>query len=147
MKSYIDKEATSKGYRDNLLFIDSLGHDELIPLYSACDVFVLPSLREGFSMVILEAMACGKPVVATSTCVAPELDFDGESGIMVSPGDASGLAKALMKLLSLTEEDRKQVARKNRALVESRFSIPAWVSRVVDVYQKALERWHGQKHE
>ena len=147
MKSYVCREAGSEGYRDNLLFIDYLSQDELIPLYSASDVFVLPSFREGFSMVVLEAMACGKPVVVTPTVAVPDLELDGKSGIMVSPGDASGLAKALMKLLSLTEEDRKQVARKNRALVESRFSIPAWVSRVVDVYQKALERWHGQKHE
>jgi glycosyltransferase involved in cell wall biosynthesis len=147
MKSYVCREAGSEGYRDNLLFIDYLSQDELIPLYSASDVFVLPSFREGFSMVVLEAMACGKPVVVTPTVAVPDLELDGKSGIMVSPGDASGLAKALMKLLSLTEEDRKQVARKNRALVESRFSIPAWVSRVVDVHQKALERWHGQKHE
>jgi len=140
MKSYVCREAGSEGYRDNLLFIDYLSQDELIPLYSASDVFVLPSFREGFSMVVLEAMACGKPVVVTSTGIVPELGLDGKGGIVVEPGDAVGLAEAIIKMLSLDEKDRELVAGKNRELVETGFSISAWVDKVVGVYNKALSK-------
>ena len=123
------------------MFIDLLSDDELIQLYSACDLFVLPSLYESFGLVTVEAMACGKPVVATSTGVVPELALDGEGGIMVPPGDARELAKAIIMLLSLKDEDRKMIARRNRGLVEARFSIAAWADKQTEVYDRALSRY------
>ena len=58
---------------------------------------------------------------------------------MVSPGNAEELAVAVMKLLSLSEEDKKQASKRNRELVEPKFSTTAWVDRVVKVYEKALK--------
>jgi len=137
-KRYITEEAKGHGFIDNLVFIDFLSEDELIQLYSACDLFVLPSLHESFGLVTMEAMACGKPVVATSTGVVPELGLNGESGIMVPPGDAGELAAAMIRLLSLRDEDKRLIARKNRELVEARFSIAAWANRMTEVYDRAL---------
>ena len=140
VKSHLIEEAKGRGFADNLVFIEFLSPDELIELYSACDVFLLPSLQEGFSMVILEALACGKPIVATSAGGASDIGLTPPSGIMVPPNNASELAQAILDLLSLNEEDRKLVARKNRELVESRFSIDAWVDDVIKVYEKALTK-------
>lgn len=140
VKSHLIKEAKGHGFMDNLVFIEFLSPDELIELYSACDVFVLPSLQEGFSMVVLEALACGKPIVATYAGGTSDIGLMPPSGIMVPPNNASELAQAILDLLSLNEEDRKLVARKNRELVESRFSIEAWIDQVIKVYEKALRK-------
>ena len=71
---------------------------------------------------------------------ASDIGLTPPSGIMVPPNNASELAQAILDLLSLNEEDRKLVARKNRELVESRFSIDAWIDQVIKVYEKALTK-------
>ncbi len=140
VKSYVNEQARNNGFGGNLVFIDFLPEDELPKLYSACDLVISPSLHESFGLVVVEAMACGKPVVATSTGIVPELGLDGKGGIVVEPGDAVGLAEATIKMLSLDEKDRKLIAEKNRELVETGFSIPAWVDKVIEVYGKALSK-------
>ena len=85
-------------------------------------------------------MACGKPMVATSTGIVPELGFDGKGGIVVGPGDAAVLAEATIKMLLLNDKERKLVAEKNRELVETGFSISTWVDLVIGVYEKALSK-------
>ena len=139
VKSYITKQAERRGFSDNLALIDFMFPDELTALYSACDVFVLPSLWEGFSMVVLEALACGKPVVATSVGGVPDIGLTPPSGIVVAPNNTKELTEAILALLSLNDEDKRLAARKNRELIESRFSIPGWVDKVVEVYEKALK--------
>jgi glycogen(starch) synthase len=139
MKSYIIEEAKNRGFIGNLVFTELLPSDELIKLYSACDVFVLPSLREGFSMVTLEVLACGKPVVVTTvTAVAADIGLKPPNGILVPVNNASKLAEAIIKVLSLKDEDKQMIARKNQELIGAKFSIPAWVDKVVEVYEKAL---------
>jgi glycosyltransferase involved in cell wall biosynthesis len=143
-KDYITEKARDGGFMDNLMFIDFLPEDKLIQLYSACDLFVLPSLEESFGAVIIEAMACGKPVVATSTGIAIELEPLALKGLKVVPvGDAPKLAEAAIAMLSLTEEDRKHVARQNRALVEERFSLAVWVDKMTEVYEELLKTCKG----
>ncbi|HEV7673198.1 MAG TPA: glycosyltransferase family 4 protein [Candidatus Angelobacter sp.] len=69
-------------------------------VYSAMDVLVLPSLNEGLPMTILEAMATSKPVIATRVGAIPSVIQQGETGLLVDPGDAEGLRDALARLLS-----------------------------------------------
>jgi glycosyltransferase involved in cell wall biosynthesis len=63
------------------------------------DVFVFPSLFEGFGLVLLEAMAAGLPVITTPNTAGPDLMSDGEAGWIVPPGDAAGLREAMMKFV------------------------------------------------
>jgi glycosyltransferase involved in cell wall biosynthesis len=140
MKAYISKQAEEGGFAGNLVFIDFLPENELIELYSACDLVVSPSLQESFGLVVLEAMACGRPVVATATGLVPELGLDGTGGIMVPPGDVSGLVKAVIRLLSLSGDDKTLAAKRNRERAEAEFSINKWVDGVIEVYNKALEK-------
>lgn len=140
VKAYLNQQAQSHNFGSNLMLVNFLPTDEIIQLYSACDVFVLPSLQEGFSMVILEALACGKPVVTTSAGGAADIGLTPPSGIILPPNNVTELAQAIINMLSLDEEDKKLIARGNREMVEARFSIPVWVNKVVEVYEKALRK-------
>ncbi len=138
LKSYLMENARSEGFADSLVFVDFMSREQLVRVYSVCDLFVLPSLQEGFSMSILEALACGKAVVATAAGGAPDIGLSPPHGILVPPNDADGLGAAILRLLSLGEADRKLVAEQNRELVETRYSMAAWADKVIDVYRKTL---------
>jgi glycosyltransferase involved in cell wall biosynthesis len=75
-------------------------HDELGELYDRAAVVVCPSYREGLPLCVLEAMAHGKPVVASAVGGIPELVEDGVTGLLVEPGDVAGLRAALERLLA-----------------------------------------------
>src|SRR6476646_10763315 len=76
-------------------------------VYASMNVFVLPSLNEGLPMTILEAMAASKPVIATNVGAVPIVIKDGETGLLVDPGDADGLRNALARLLSDPDRCRR----------------------------------------
>ena len=72
----------------------------LISLYSQADFFVLPSLKEGFGIVLLEAMYYGLPIITTNVSAMPELVVNGENGLLVSAANTNELSKALLTLLN-----------------------------------------------
>jgi glycosyltransferase involved in cell wall biosynthesis len=74
-------------------------HDELLRLYERAAVVACPSRREGFGVACLEAMAAGRPVVASSVGGLRDLVVDGETGLLVPPGDVAALRAALEQLL------------------------------------------------
>jgi glycosyltransferase involved in cell wall biosynthesis len=127
-------EAESAGVSDRVVFAGY--RDDVAALLSGCDVFCLPSFAEGLPLVVLEAMAQGKPVVATPVGGTPELVVDGETGVLVPPGDADALARALTELLA----DPPRAARMGeagRARVLAEFSAAAMVERVLGLYAAA----------
>jgi len=83
-----------------VMFLGTIPRRELMKYYRRTAVFCLPSRQEGFGIVFLEAMACGKPVVAARASAIPETVLDGDTGLLVNPDDARGLAQALASLLS-----------------------------------------------
>ncbi len=85
----------TKNLERTVRWLGDIGQDELAREYSRCDVFCLPSVQEGFGIVFLEAMAAGKPIVATSAAAVPEVV---ESGILVEPGNAEALAEGILGL-------------------------------------------------
>ncbi len=84
---------------------------ELLEEYHAADVFVFPSLAEGFAQVLLEAMASGLPIVSTNRTAAPDLIRHGEEGLLAEPGDALDLAMKIHTFL----DDPQQAARMGAA--------------------------------
>lgn len=97
LESELKAVADDMGARDRVLFLG--WRDDVHEVMSVFDIFVLPSLNEGMGRVIVEAMAAGKPVVASKTGGIPDLVIDGETGILVEPGDSEGLAEAINHLL------------------------------------------------
>src|SRR4029079_18461408 len=88
--------ASTLGVADNVAFLGS--RDDVADILRDSDVFVRPSLTEGMPLAVLEAMACGLPVIATSVGGTGEVIRHLDNGILVSPCDVGGLAKALIDL-------------------------------------------------
>ena len=122
--------------RERIRFI---GHQsDVSGLLQTSDIFVLPSIRgEAFSRSILEAMASGKPVVATSCGGAAEAVIDNSSGFIVPPKDSAALAEKIA-LLATCNELRDQMGRTARIRAETFFGIEKNVEQTVQVYEEVL---------
>lgn len=113
-------------------------HSAVSEYLNAADVFVLPSHREGVPVAILEAMACGLPVVSTSVGGIPEVVMDSVTGYLVEVGDLSALSAKLEQLINEPELRRRMAARA-RALVHDRFLWRHGAERLEDVYRQVTE--------
>ena len=121
------------GLGDRVRFAGFIDAADLPLWYAAATVFTLPSLYEGFGMPLLEAMACGTPVVTTSSSSLPEVV--GEAGLIVPPTDAEALGAALLRLLrdaELRAELRERGLQRAR-----RFSWRETAERTLAAYQDA----------
>ncbi len=96
-QQYLEQLSSSLGV--SAVFTGNLTHQELISAFAACDVFVMPSIREAFGLSILESMACGAPIVATNVGGIPELVQNEVTGILVPAGDSWSLANAICRVL------------------------------------------------
>ena len=105
----------------------------------AVDAFVLPSLYEGFGIAILEAMAAGKPVIATAVGGIPEFVLSGETGLLVEPGNVQALADAIDRLLSHPQQARTMGA-KGRIRAGESYHISTIVRQHEQVYTACLTR-------
>lgn len=112
---------------------------EVADLLRAIDIFVLPSRSEALSNALMEAMACGCAVVATRVGGNPELVEDGETGLLVAPGDAGELASALRFLVE-NEPARARLAESAATFVRSRFSAEASAQHLGEIYEEFLSR-------
>jgi glycosyltransferase involved in cell wall biosynthesis len=101
------------------------------------DIFVLPSLYEGFGIAILEAMAVGKPVVATRVGGIPEFVIPGETGLLIEPGNADVLADAVESLLRDSDQAMRMGA-KGRVRAQELYDISDIVRRHEQVYESCL---------
>jgi glycosyltransferase involved in cell wall biosynthesis len=119
-----------------------IGHRWDIPqLLASCDLFVLPSLYEGLPISVLEAMAAGKPIVATAIGGTDEAVIHGATGLLVPPRDSAALAAAIRLLLSDSRlSARLAKAGKERAMKE--FSLGAIVRGVTAVYEELIKTRH-----
>jgi glycosyltransferase involved in cell wall biosynthesis len=87
-----------RGISNGVCYRGVLSREHLVQLYSECDAFVLPSLAEGMALVVLEAMACGAPVVVTEACGYEGIVRNGTEGFVVPPRDVDALKGALGRL-------------------------------------------------
>jgi glycosyltransferase involved in cell wall biosynthesis len=114
-------------------------HDELDRLYARAAVVACPSRREGFGVACLEAMAHGRPIVATNIGGLRDLVVDGETGLVVPPRDPAALRTALEQLLA-DPKLRKRLGAAGRERARVRFSWNAVTSAVVAAYTEAVGR-------
>jgi glycosyltransferase involved in cell wall biosynthesis len=128
--------AGTLGLGDCVSWLGLLSRAQARDEFLRCDGFVLTSRHESFGIVFVEAMACGKPVIATRAG-GPSWIVDDSTGILVEPGDRPGIAAALRDVAFRRKPfDSRHI----RATFERRFSRPAVVDRVEDVYARAVAR-------
>ena len=115
-----------------VIFVPSV--EDNVKALSAVDVFVMPSLQEGLGLSLMEAMACGIPVVGSDVGGIRNLIRDGDNGRLVKPKDVDGLAKAITDLL----EDASyadSLGRRGRDFIHSNFSIEKMTEGTERVYK------------
>ncbi|MCX6083945.1 MAG: glycosyltransferase [Caldiserica bacterium] len=118
-----------------------LGAREDIPdLMEAVDALVLPSRWEGLPMVLLEAGAAGLPVIATNVGGVAEIVRNGTTGFLVSPDDPEALARAMVRLVMLSPEERSAMGRNGRRIVEERYSLSNIVDRWEQLYAEVARQ-------
>ena len=136
LRTEIELQILHLGLEDNVIL---LGHRTDIPqLLAALDVFVMSSVSEGLGTSVLDALACGLPVVATQAGGIPEMIHNGETGILVPTGNPEALAEGLLRLLRDGTAARA-MAQRGKALVAEKFTVEAMVRGTVDVYEKVLD--------
>ncbi len=119
--TFLEQETIDLGIDDKVRF---LGLRRDIPaLLQAADGFVLSSAWEGLPNALIEAMAAGKPVVATRVGGVPEVVKDGVSGYLVPPRDTKALAEAMTRIMCHTERQRESMGRAGRAWIEANYTL------------------------
>jgi glycosyltransferase involved in cell wall biosynthesis len=115
-------------------------------LLSGMDLMAVPSLMEAFPYTILEAMACGLPVVASRIYGIPEAAVEGETALLVDPGDRDALAGALARLIS-DAALRERLGRSGRARFERAFTLDGHTRRMQSMYLELIDSQRVETHE
>lgn len=129
--------ASDLGVRAHVRFAGSVPDDELKRQYAQCEVFAMPSRKEGFGIVYLEAMAFGKPCLAARAGGAPEVVLHGKTGVIVEYGDVPGITQYLAWLLRDRERAR-QLGAAGRRRLEDVFTSEGFVRRVDEIADARL---------
>ena len=123
--------------------ITFLGNCTNVPaVLAAFDIFAYPTLGDSFGFVNAEAMAMGKPVISTRVGAVPELVRDGETGFLIEPQDAWGLAQCICYLLNEPEIGRL-MGSQGRQLIETKFDLKQEVTAMADLYHELYHRFLG----
>jgi glycosyltransferase involved in cell wall biosynthesis len=132
-RTELQQLAAALGLADS---VDFLGNVSDVPsVLAGASLYVQPSFQEGMPNSVLEAMACGLPVVATRVSGNVDLVADGDSGLLVPPGDAQALAEALALLLDAPERTHAMGLRA-REIVERRFAVPSVLAQLLAAYRR-----------
>jgi glycosyltransferase involved in cell wall biosynthesis len=131
----LEKRVSDLGLDARVRFLGQ--RQDLPKLLASCDLFVLPSLYEGLPLSVLEAMAAGKPVVATAIGGTDEAVIHGETGLLVPPQKPSELANAIRTMLS-DKDLAARLAEAGKARVVKMFSSDAMLRGVMEIYEELL---------
>lgn len=140
LREPLERLAADLGVRDRVVFLGSIGDDEILACYHASDLFVLSSIArsEAFGIVQIEAMAAGIPVVNTSLdSGVPFVSLDGVSGLTVPPCDADALADAINRILD-SPELKRELGEAGRERARREFSKERMAERTLALYDDVM---------
>jgi glycosyltransferase involved in cell wall biosynthesis len=142
LRPIIERRVRELGLEDKARF---LGHRDDVPaIMSVSDVFVFPSINEGFGIVAIEAAAAGLPVVASRVPGLTEVVRHKETGVLCDLHDIAGMVEAVNTLIE-DESMRSQMGAAGRRWVSDNFSEEHMVREYLDVYEGVLDRWQKGK--
>lgn len=128
------------GLTGSTRFLGFLSFPQVPAFFRTLDIYCAPSLAESFGVALLEAASCGLPVIASRVGGIPEVLEDGNTGILVEPGNPEALASALLALIE-NPETRARFGQAGRSFVMERYSWDSCVDRVLDIYEMLLGSW------
>lgn len=134
----LKQKIITSGLQDRFLLLGQVKREKLLKLYQKATLFVFPSYHEGLPTVLLEAMSCGVPIIATDVRGNRDVITKDKNGILVPPGNPQKLAEAISFLLD-NETLRKTFSRNGRQLIEENFTWDKISEKVIQCYQQALE--------
>ena len=137
LKNQLANSLKAVNLLSNFSFLGNLKDEVLSDVYSCADVFVLPSIQEGQGIVLLEAQAAGKPVVAFDLGGVNEAVRNRETGLLVERGSIDGLANALLTLLG-DRALREKLGDNGRRFVSENFTWDICAQRMLNVYREVL---------
>jgi glycosyltransferase involved in cell wall biosynthesis len=132
-ETLLKEKAVELNIQENVLFLGK--REDILSLLSNSDIFVLPTLSEGMSNVLLEAMSCGLPVVTTSVGGNCDLISNRHNGILVPPKDSDALSEALIEILQNAELSQ-QLGNEARRTVQENFSLESIADSYLALYKK-----------
>ena len=137
-RAWLEDLTEKNGVLRHVHFLTGLNYSELAACYSACEIFALPSRGEGFGLVYLEAMACGKPVIGGAHGGAPEIIEDGVTGYVVPHGDPIHLATCIEALLK-DPEHAKEMGARGRRRTEHEFRFNTFAKSLKKILREQCE--------
>ncbi|MEM4255255.1 MAG: glycosyltransferase [Candidatus Norongarragalinales archaeon] len=135
----IEEMAKSEGLWKNFVFTGFVKQEHLPSYYAASDCFATASTFETQGLALLEAMACGKPVVGAKAMAIPEAVRNGKNGFLFPPGDEGACAEKILKILGMNKAGYARMSKNARATAE-KFSVPKSTSKMLDIYAELLHR-------
>lgn len=137
MKSYLEKLSKKLGVTHAFKFLGTV--PSIQEIFKQCDIFVRPSLTEGMSLAVLEAMSCGLPVIATKVAGTPEIIINNKTGILIDVKNVQQLADSILRLFS-DPELLQSLSRNARLFVEKHYNWDRVTKLTLQVYEKMLNR-------
>ena len=126
--------------KENYSFLGYLNdRSDLIKYYQSASVYMAPSLYENLPIRILEAMACGKPIIASNVSGIPEAVVDSVNGVLTKPGSVNDIGIALCKILG-DADLRKKMGDNSRKLVLDNFDSRVNAKKMVDIYESLIKK-------
>lgn len=143
LRKQLENQVHKKGLQDRIKFLGQIPYENIHYYYNAIDIFVLPSIidregnTEGLGVVLLEALACGTPCVASNVGGITDIIKDGKNGFLVKPGNPEALAERITELI---EDDslRRRMGVEGRKFIENNFSWQAKARELLNLYQNLI---------
>ena len=139
LESKLERQAESLGIRDNIIFAG--WRSDVIDVLDLFDILVLPSLNEGMGKVLIEGMALGKPIVASSVGGIIDLVKNGDNGILVPPRDSDGLSDAILNLIR-NKKLAQELGKNGKAKVYPEYDTTVMIRQIEDLYESLLNGYY-----
>ncbi len=137
-RKQLESLVKSEGLEEKFIFTGFVKREDLPSYYAACDCFATASTFETQGLALLEAMACGKPVVGADSTAIPEAVKNGRNGFLFKPGDEQECAERIVKILGMKKSDYARMSKNARATALE-FSIPKSTTKLLKVYDQVLK--------
>jgi len=123
-----------------VVFCGFVKNEDLVYYYNLCDIFIMPTMRvEGFPLTVIEAMACGKPIITSRIGGIPSAIDDQINGILIPPGDVNMLAEKIILVLE-NKELREKLGKNAREKAVNEFNQDKMVSETMKIFEKCIKK-------